>query len=91
MVAKFRVVDTSTTPFPARDGRPAEIVHNLHLLDLDTRAPMRQMPKLRLKTAEDIGRYSAGQLNNKDIVVAVREMSGKGNPFIVGEILEVGK
>lgn len=91
MVAKFRVVDTSSTPYPARDGRPAETVHNLHLLDLDTKAPMRQMPKMKLKTPDDIGRYSAGQLNGKDVTIAVREMSGKGNPFIVGEILEVGK
>lgn len=90
MIAKFRVIDSSKQHYAAQNGQPERTVFNLHCLDLDTKAPMRQMPKYRL-TDEEVPKYGGGQLNGKDIVVAVREMTGTGNPIIRGEILEVLK
>lgn len=91
MIARFQVVDTSRQDYPASDKGPARTVFNLHCFDLDTKAPMRQMPKYRLNEGPETEKYSGGQLNGKQITIAVREMAGTGNPVIRGEILETTK
>lgn len=88
MVVKFQVVDTSKQHFEASAKMPAITRHYLHLMDLDTRAPMRQMPKYQLKD-EEVERYGAGQANGKQVTIACREFSGTGNPRLTGEIIEV--
>lgn len=91
MIAKFRVIDTSKQHYQANNGQPERTVYNLHLLDLDTKAPMRQMPKYRLQDGKETELYAGGQATGKDITVAVREMTGTGNPLVRGEILEITK
>jgi len=90
MIARFQVIDSSRKEYPASAQGPAKTYYWLHCFDLDTKAPMRQMPKYQLNDNE-IEKYGAGQCNGKQITIAVREMRGTGNPTITGEILEVAK
>lgn len=88
MVGQFRVIDTMKRHFDKTDRFPEQTLHQLCLLDEDTVAPMRQMPRYTLEADHgEIEKFAGGQLNGKSIRIEVREMSGKGNPTIRGKII----
>lgn len=90
MTAKFSVIDTTKQDYEGRDGRPPRTIHYLHLLDAGPH-PIRQIVRLPLPV-ERVGEWGGGQLNGKQITVAVRELgSSPSGPRIGGDIIEVQK
>lgn len=92
MIGMFRVIDTMRRHFDKSDRGPEQTIFQLCLLDEDTVAPMRQMPRYTLDPeAGEVEKFSGGQLNGKSIKIEVREMSGTGNPTIRGRLVLNGK
>lgn len=89
MIAKFQVIDTTKKHWPASANGPERTDYKLILLDL-SEAPMRQMPQYLLEMEYgEVEKYSAGQLNGKQLRIEVREMNGRGNPTMKGKIFEI--
>lgn len=92
MVGKFKVIDTVRKHYEKSDRGPEQTLYELCLLDEDTIAPMRQMPRYRLdKEQGEVEKFSGGQLNGKSVTLEVREMARGKDPVIVGRLITNGK
>lgn len=87
MIGIFKVTETITQTWPARDGRPEQINKLLVCRD-EGEAPMRSNPRYVLDPNQgEVEKFAGGQLNDKLVKIEVREMSGKGNPTMRGKII----